>query len=299
MIPETFRPAVEAQKTDQLRYRVGAAHDGLQPDDHIDGRFAASEQLANGYYNHHINDSMGTLPDQLYRNPDAPRLPLQPRASFDSFISGTSTSAGNSVYFPRRVESIMGEEDRRKYFVAQSNQKEAGGAHYEARPSNYGKADEVYGYKHAVSESTDSVDSAASSFGYHPPPTGMLPSPPTGMLPSPPTNYSSPSSRAASPSPPSPGIQDSRLTIPEQVHRPVSNYSARGSAGRSPLARLSLVRTAGSDGHDPEDVELEPTTPGLASPESSAPTAAGTSEEREGRPKERKKLTKKPHRPSK
>lgn len=287
VVPETFRPAAEANRDAQgLRQRIP-----VQPDDRIEGRFAASERLPGGYYNYD-NVSMGTLPDLVPRNPNAPHIPLHPRASFDSFVSGTSTSAGNSVYLPRRVESIMGEEDRRKYLVAQANQREAGGAYMqEPRRNEIEVMDkEAYGYKNAVNESTESIDSAGSSYGYHTRSSSYNNS----------NNYSQPVSRAASPSngpattaPTSPTTEH-HLAIPEPVHRAQSNsHHSRGlSAARSPLARLSLVRTAGSDGAEQEEHEMTPTATG---------TAQGTSseeEDREGRSKERKKLAKKQNRQS-
>ncbi|KAI5839212.1 chitin synthase-domain-containing protein [Morchella snyderi] len=276
VIPETFRPAAEANKNavnaEGLRQRVP-----VQPDDGIEGRFAASERLPGGYYNYE-NASMGTLPDMVPRNPNAPHIPLHPRASFDSFVSGT-TSAGNSVYMPRRVESIMGEEDRRKYLVAQANQREAGGAYMqEPRKDQIEVSDkEVYGYKNAVNESTESIDSVGSSYGYH-----------TRNSYNNSNNYSQPVSRAASPSngPTTPAATgaptENHLALPEPAHRAPSNSNqhARGlSAARSPLARLSLVRTAGSDGAEQEEHEM-------------TSTAADDDEDREGRSKERKKLTK-------
>jgi len=286
VIPETFRPAAEAQRS-ELRYRAGADTSGLQPDDRIEGRFAQSDRLPNGYYNYHVNDSMGTLPDQLNRNPNAPHIPLQPRASFDSFISGTSTSAGNSIYFPRRVESIMGEEDRRKYFVAQANQRQAGGAYMVESQPGETTTDEL-GYKKAVNISTDSVESSGSSYAFR--------SPNSFSKEYNPNNYSQPATRAGSPNEIQIGEiteQPVHLNTPEAAHRPQSNYSARSSSAvRSPLARLSLVRTAGS-GHSDEG-EASNEGP-VSQSDGPLPAPLDTNEEREGRSKERKKLTKKPH----
>lgn len=121
VVPETFKPAVEARHPEKQ-----GAHIPLQPSDHLEGRFAPAERLPGGWYVHN-NDSGLTLPNMMPRNPNAPHIPLHPRASFDSFI--TSASAGNSIYMPRRVESIMGDEDRRKYFFAQQAQREPGGAY--------------------------------------------------------------------------------------------------------------------------------------------------------------------------
>lgn len=121
VVPETFKPAVEARHPDKNMATIP-----LQPSDHIEGRFAPAERLPGGWYMQG-NDSGLTLPNMLPRNPNAPHIPLHPRDSFDSFI--TSASANNSVYMPRRVESIMGEEDRRKYYFAQQAQREPGGAY--------------------------------------------------------------------------------------------------------------------------------------------------------------------------
>ncbi|KAI5779251.1 chitin synthase-domain-containing protein [Geopyxis carbonaria] len=294
VVPETFRPAADAQK-DGLRHRPNA---GVQPDDRMEGRFAAPQMLPGGYYSH-PNDSMGTLPDHaLARNPNAPVLPLHPRASFDSFVSGTSTSAGNSVYFPRRVESIMGEEDRRKYHVAQANQKEAGGAYMvEPRAGDYSSADDVYGYKTSVNMSTDSVESGASNYGYQAANSQYNYSQPVSRAESPsgrqsPTTQSPTTQSPTTQSPTQTGNSNSHLALPEQAHRPSSNYSTRSqSAARSPLARLSLVRTAGADGAE-QDVEMTETA-GPASPPPEGPLpAAPTNDEREGRSKERNKLQK-------
>ena len=119
VVPESFKPAIEA--------RHPGKHHGpipVQPADHLEGRFAAAESLPGGWYLQ-SNDSGLTLPNMHPRNPNVPRIPLHPRDSFDSDF--TMDSAVNSVYMPRRVESIMSEEDRRKYHFAQqaSSQRES------------------------------------------------------------------------------------------------------------------------------------------------------------------------------
>lgn len=119
VVPETFKPSVEARHPEKTTGGVP-----LQPSDHLEGRFAPAQRLPGGWYMQN-NDSGLTLPNMLPRNPDAPRIPLHPRASFDSFMT-TDTNV-NSVYMPRRVESIMGDEDQRKYLFAQQAQKGGGG----------------------------------------------------------------------------------------------------------------------------------------------------------------------------
>lgn len=106
------------------------------------------------------NESLATLPEQIQRNPNIPRIPLHPRDSFDSVVSSTSNS-----YFPRRVESIMGEEDRRKYYTAQSNQPLAGGAYMtqtQGRENPYFPPSDIYddakpGF---ITDSTESLNSS-------------------------------------------------------------------------------------------------------------------------------------------
>lgn len=121
VVPESFKPAIEARHPEKHPQSLP-----LQPSDYLEGRFAQAEQLPGGWYLQN-NDSGLTLPNMLPRNPDAPHIPLHPRLSSDSL---TSMGSGfNSVYMPRRVESIMGEEDRRKYVVAQQAQMEAGGVY--------------------------------------------------------------------------------------------------------------------------------------------------------------------------
>ena len=132
IVPETFKRAASVKRPNQ-----GIP---LQPSEHIEGRFTQAERLPGGWYMQG-NDSGLTLPNMLSRNPDAPHLPLHPRASFDSFM--TQDTNFNSVYLPRRVESIMGDEDQRKYTFAQQAQRESGysqGKVYEVS-DDHGKAD--------------------------------------------------------------------------------------------------------------------------------------------------------------
>ncbi|MCJ1351929.1 MAG: hypothetical protein MMC33_001913 [Icmadophila ericetorum] len=134
VVPETFKPAIEARHPEKRPQSIP-----LQPSDHLEGRFAQAEQLPGGWYLQN-NDSGLTLPNMLPRNPDAPHIPLHPRLSTDSLNS--MGSGFNSVYMPRRVESIMGDEDRRKYMVAQQAQLEAGGV-YMRNAAGQGRVYEV------------------------------------------------------------------------------------------------------------------------------------------------------------
>jgi len=123
VVPETFKPAIEARHPQRETSAVP-----LQPVDHLEGRFAPAERLPGGWYVQ-SNDSGLTFPNMLPKNPNAPDIPLHTRNSWDSSLS-SNDSATHSVYMPRRVESIMGDEDRRKYIFAQQAQqaqREGGG----------------------------------------------------------------------------------------------------------------------------------------------------------------------------
>jgi len=235
------------------------------------------------------------------RNPNAPQIPLHPRASFDSFVSVTSTAAGgnSNVYMPRRVESIMGDEDRRKYFVAQSNQKEAGGA-YMMEPRNMQQQDgqDVYSQKLGM-DSVDSLDSA--NFGAH------------GYGHSRENSYTTPYNHSrnnsytkdnysiqlqnispAASTPGTPGIGEFNLpSTPAaglQVPEPVATRAGPRS-GRSPLARNSLIRTA----DEGNDADAEESTTNTTTPqESGASNGTSSGEDDRSRSRERKggRLTK-------
>ncbi|KAI6382008.1 hypothetical protein MCOR25_000888 [Pyricularia grisea] len=113
IVPETFIPAAQIKRKESGRRRI-VAGGNIQPSAKIDGMFAIPERGANGWYQHD-NISLFTV-----AHGHTGRVPLHPRDSFDSFLS--AQTALNSVYIPRRVESIMGDEDRRKYELAQASQ---------------------------------------------------------------------------------------------------------------------------------------------------------------------------------
>lgn len=239
IVPETFKPAAEAQHPEK--------HPGtipLQPSDHLAGRFAPAEQLPGGWYMQN-NDSGLTLPNMMPRNPNAPRIPLHPRDSMDSFI--TAASAGNSVYMPRRVESIMGDEDRRKYFFAQQAQREPGGHYLEATQGHVYEVGEDGDHKGGWNESTESLGSEYVER--------------TG------TDYLSPHNNTAGHSPGSrspnfvpahpSGLSvelnstENHLTLPENSLSYGERSSSPGTGhvrtGRSPLGRAPLTRTRTGD----------------------------------------------------
>jgi chitin synthase len=223
VVPETFKPAAEAQK-----HRPAAVP--LQPADNLEGRFAPAERLPGGWYQQ-PNDSGLTLPNTLPRNPNVPNVPLHPRSSMDSFVSGTS--ANNSIYMPRRVESFMDPEDARLYHKTQANQKPAGGAYFEVERNSdapYEVGVGKGGDRESVeSFSDDSVYQGKTAHG------GSQP------------GYYTPSAN----SPLSSEFGPNTLEVPKNAHTRPGPRDSSGSynatqqrQGRSPLARQSFVRTA-------------------------------------------------------
>ncbi|KAK4166012.1 family 2 putative glycosyltransferase [Cladorrhinum sp. PSN259] len=127
IVPESFIPAAREREgissKEEKKKTVGVSKSKgvLQPPDRIVGKFAAPERTPSGWYQH-PDDSMasvGVLAGSSQTH-GGKRTQLEHRDSFDSTFSAQTGSY--SVYMPRRVESIMGEEDRRKYELAQASQ---------------------------------------------------------------------------------------------------------------------------------------------------------------------------------
>lgn len=221
VVPETFKPAAEARNLQIARKPIP-----LQPPERLEGRFAAAEKLPGGWYEQ-VNDSLMSIgANGAVGVP--PRNLMPSRDSLDSLVSAQTSN--NSVYNPRRVESIMGEEDRKKYAMAQESQRAAGGAYMTGAPPRQGleQADAEKEEYHNASEGyfqdrpdhrrVDSYNSFASGDGSSPEAT-------------PPLETASVSGG---------------LTVPQG--------GRNGRTGGSPLARVSLIRTRS----DPEfGIELE------------------------------------------
>ena len=251
VVPETFKPAVEAKHPEHIMGTVP-----LQPTGHLEGRFAPAERLPGGWYLQN-NDSGFTLPNMLPRDPNLPRIPLHPRDSFDSLV--TTASPTNSVYFPRPVEDFMSEDDRLKYRIAQQAQQQPRGA-YMSMQAQHGQVfdmgDEA-NQKGPGSESNESLDMGNASGSYDP--------------------YIVPRSKAANAHPGVPvtsalsdpnaqyielnNMNQANLSVPGMLH----SSGERSSLGpgrrirgeRSPLGREPLTRqpTFKEDGLDEDGAE--------------------------------------------
>ncbi|KAI0852440.1 glycosyltransferase family 2 protein [Daldinia vernicosa] len=119
VVPETFIPAAEVQRRKSKGKEAGTVQrskSNVLPPEKVEGKFAAPEKKANGFYAYPEESTFS------FNTPEGSgsgsRYVLRDRDSVDSFL----TTGNNSIYLPRRVESIMGDEDRKKYQMAQASQ---------------------------------------------------------------------------------------------------------------------------------------------------------------------------------
>ncbi|WQF80085.1 Putative chitin synthase, nucleotide-diphospho-sugar transferase [Colletotrichum destructivum] len=234
VVPESFIPAAEARKESIAGGKgnmgpMGRKHSVVQPPANIEGRFAAREKTSSGFYVN-ADDSQVTV-NRTGPNGFGPSWALQSRDSFDSMVS--AQTAGNSVYMPRRVESIMGEEDRKKYELAQQgqfNQFLANSKRFGAQTSATGQ---VYEYSDSEMKRAgfqDAPDPLEGGGQEHT--ENMLMGAVDNSL-SRPQSGEGPTSRQ--------GTTTTTTTTTTTSHSMSTTHSAR--SGRSPLARASLVRT--------------------------------------------------------
>ncbi|KAK8091058.1 class VII chitin synthase [Apiospora phragmitis] len=321
IVPETFIPATEGITTSGAAGGGEASGSGVKrsrskvmPPQRAAGKFTAPEKKADGFYVHPeesrfsvgnlLEDGNGAGPSSS--SGGARRYDLPHRDSWDSFMTGGFGGNGNgsggggsgsgshggisSVYMPRRVESIMGEEDRRKYELAQQSQYNQ----WVAKSKQFAVPQQGQVYQFSEAELvrggwTDTVDTAYSDY-----PTSSEQHNNNNN-----NNHkrhgssddddrSAASSRNASPARPAVAAsaaseqhqqqqqqqqqqrhgRSSRASSGNQQQQPQQQQSlsphhhARGNSGhqqqtartgRSPLGRASWVRTSGAD----EDMEME------------------------------------------
>lgn len=253
VVPETFKPAAEARHPERV---IGTVP--LLPSDYLEGRFAPAEELPGGWFIQN-NDSDFTLPNMLPRDPNVPHIVLHPRSSFDSLVSTASPT--NSVYFPRRVESIMGDEDRSKYFIAQQAQQQPRGGYMSVvahEPEQVYETSDVPDHKRTCSDSTkykcSGVDHIAAYGQEHVrqprhsnPPGGTSSGTPPIFAPRRPTGV--------------PG--EVSLGIPGMSFNPDERSSAIPGrpirAERTPLGREPLTRVPTRLDRDRDDIEMNQT----------------------------------------
>lgn len=218
VVPETFKSAAEARNHLIARRPVP-----LQPPDRLDGRFAAAEKLPGGWYEQ-VNDSLMSV-GAIGALGGPSRNGMQSRDSVDSGLSGRTSN--NSVYMPRRVKSIMGEEDRKKYAMAQANQRAASGAYMIGSPQGqaYDMSDEKF-EKEGVNQPGDYFGRREHSRA-----------------------NSSQSLAAASGDGASPEASPSLEAVNATGTLAVSQGPSTGCRdGRSPLGKASLIRTVSNEG---------------------------------------------------
>lgn len=246
LVPETFHARAAPRKPVPL-----------QPSERVEGRFAVPERHPDGLY-HQDNDSQATMDANgiLVR----PRMPHRNRDSLDSFVSQQSGVA--SIYMPRRVESFMGEEDQIKYAMAQAGQPAAGGAYMTAHVGlpKHSEGSAV-AHKAEWSQSTESLGSEKDRL--HTPVAAH-----TRIVPQ--------NARLSVPaqSTPLPHGAGEALEMVTPSDASATRTGRDGSRnGRSPLARLSLVRTPSGGAASPTPQQAASTSPASQETAGSTETA--------------------------
>lgn len=218
VILETFKPAIAAQNTQLVRGAVP-----LQPPNRLEGRFKAAERGPGGLYQQG-NDSMGSLAAGAVLSYGPGRNLQHSRESLDSNLSAQTTT---SISMPRRVESIMGEEDRKKYSMAQANQRAAGGAYMTELPqANVFELSDTQLKKVDWKKSVESLDDQST-----------------------PQRASSYNGTASGNNSPDAAIPLETILGSGSLTTPQESVAGGRTLrnGRSPLARLSLIRIPSTD----------------------------------------------------
>lgn len=264
VVPETFKPAVEA-----ITRKKSVRNKAVQPEESLEGIFDAAELMPGGWYKQQ-NVSNYTLQDGEHRDPTAPR---RRRLSFESM----ATSANNSVYLPRRVESIIAPEDASIYHQAQAAQRPAGGAFYE----HINREPTKGGYSVSVASTSDDDDSLYGARPYH------------NRMDSDRSDFHPPQVRV--PTHPTESPTNNTLAVPPRSQQPADRFTSQQRQSRSPLARRSFVRSASdmeqiqmsSEAMEMSEREGEQTV-SLMDPRANSPPALGVQSATEGAEQEGK-----------
>ncbi|KAI0447371.1 family 2 glycosyltransferase [Xylaria telfairii] len=230
IVPETFIPATEIQrggspKEKGVRVPRNKNKGHLLPPEKIEGKFAAPEKKADGFYVHDEDSrySFNTLAESSYGMKS--RFALQHRESWESFL----TTGNNSVYLPRRVESIMGDEDRKKYSLAQASQYNQ----FVENSRKYPPPGQVYEIGDIDMGKTEWDDGKGATAGEAERPENQL-------RPRSHDSTSSRSSRARSPGPVTPPISRGHSSRSARQSVRLQSTGSGRRTGRSPLANERL-----------------------------------------------------------
>ncbi|KAK4156233.1 BcCHSVII, class VII chitin synthase [Chaetomidium leptoderma] len=233
----------------------------LQPPDRVIGKFASPERTPSGWYQHPDDSAASIGYNLLSPSSSQPPPPMPPhlnanhhntnrpglhnhRDSFDSTFSAGNNNL-SSVYMPRRVESIMGEEDRRKYELAAQASSHQAAAVVNAAASRVvwqgggGHPPPGRVYEEGVVLGDDYLDGTCSSLGGSSVVEGSFSSPPDLL-----TGGGNNGNGG--------GRQTSSFATPLQPPPPPQPPVTHTRSGRSPLGRASWTRPVTRD-----EVELE------------------------------------------
>lgn len=127
IVPESFKPAHEARRAASKRLApssdaLGRKKSVVRPPDKIDGKFSARQRMATGVYAY-TDDSEAS--SGIMGPESSTRLSYWAGDWRDSVTSLDSSRADEkSMYAAVQVDRFMGDEDRRKYAIAQQAQLE-------------------------------------------------------------------------------------------------------------------------------------------------------------------------------
>ncbi|KAK4655672.1 hypothetical protein QC762_304480 [Podospora pseudocomata] len=234
IVPESFIPAAQERKGVEKvnASAIRRSKSVLQPPNQVIGKFAAPERTPSGWYQH-PDESMASVgvfagsSSRLERKADVPER--------DSIDSSSSAHTGSySVYMPRRVESIMGEEDRRKYDLAhasQVNQFASASRIFQGPPTG-----QVYEYP----------ESELQRAGFRDPgvPNSNRPGTHRRLGSNGSAGSQSVGSSLQDPHGPESSVESFQTSRQSPVPRPVS---AAGRSGRTPLGRASWMHTSSTE----------------------------------------------------